>query len=313
MRALFAVVAAAAALPAASRSGPAQERAAREEAVRLRLTPDSGRTLTYAHRTRARMEAPPQLGGGQSLEFRMRLRRTAVRLGDDSLDYRMELTDVRLSADSVPLGQLPDVTRHEGRTFRARMTTRGELVRLRVEAGSAAPARPGGIAPVRRSVRMSGFPPLPDAPVRPGDAWTDTTLVETGLARGMQEGTTVAVSRTTLEEVEREGESRIATLSVVSSYSFRPADSARSAVRADVSGSGSSTARFDVTHGRYLRADSSQDFTVNFRFPDTSRVHSVRLTVDSEAQLVGVGGGRDGTSAPGDPTGAAAPGPRPDE
>lgn len=267
----------------------AQQEGADREAVRLRLRPDSGKTLTYAHRVRARMEAPPQLGGGQTLESRMRLRQTAVRVGSDSVDYRMELVDIRLSADSVPEDQLPDLTRYEGTTFLARMTTGGELVRLNRQDGTAASGEPDGMAPVQRSVRMSGFPSLPGGSVLPGDSWVDTTVVETGVMRDMQQGRTFAVSRTTLEGLTQEGGSLVATLSVTTAYTFRPADSSRAALRADMSGSGSSSVRFDVTHGRYLRSESAQDYTVNLRYPDSSRTFSVRFSLESEAQLVGVG------------------------
>jgi len=258
--------------------------------VYLRLSPEPELPLTYAHSVRARVDAPPELGGGQSLRSRMRLRQTPVGIGTDSLDVRIEVVDIGLSADSVPEEQLPDLARHEGATYLARMTTRGELVRMSRGEGGGGPGRAGGISPVQRSVRMSAFPALPEAPVRPGDSWTDTTLVQTGVMQGMGEGTTVAVARTTLEELRREGSTRVADLSVVTSYTFRPADSARSAIRADMSGSGSASVRFDVTNGRYLHSESAQDYTVNLRYPKSSRTYSVRFHVESEAQLVEVGG-----------------------
>ena len=305
--ALLAAAAAVAGVP----SAPAQEvpRAASTSGdsapVYLRLSPEPELAVTYAHRVRARVDAPPELGGGQSLRSRMRLRQTPVRIGADSLDVRIEVLDLSLSADSVPEEQLPDLARHEGATYLARMTTRGELVRMSTGEGGAGGSRAGGISPVQRSVRMSAFPALPDDPVRPGDSWTDTTLVETGVMQGMGEGTTVAVSRTTLEELRREGGTRVADLSVVTSYTFRRADSARSAIRADMSGSGSASVRFDVTNGRYLHSESAQDYTVNLRYPKSSRTYSVRFHVDSEAQLVQVGappdeeeGDRDGGGKP---------------
>lgn len=258
--------------------------------VYLRLSPEPELTLTYAHRVRARVDAPPQLGGGQSLTSNMRLRQTPVRVGTDSLDVRIQIADLSLSADSVPEEQLPDLARHEGATYLARMTTRGELVRMSEQNGGSGTGRAGGISPVQRSVRMSAFPTLPDAPVRPGDSWVDTTRVQTGVMQGMGEGTTLAVSRTTLEELRRQGKSRVARLSVVTSYTFQPADSVRSGIEADMSGSGSASVRFDVTSGRYLHSESAQDYTVNLRYPGGDRTYSVRFHVNSEAQLVGIGG-----------------------
>lgn len=296
---LLALAAAAAATAGAPRVLAAQERGAGRE-VRLRLRPDSGQVLTYAHRVRARVDAPPELGGGQTLESRMRLRQTAVRVGADSLDFRMELRDIRLSAESVPEDRLPDIERFEGTTFLARMTAAGELVRLDQQDGPATSRRAGGVSPVERSVRMSGFPPLPAERVRPGDSWVDSTVVETGVMRGMEQGRTLAVSRTTLDSLTREGGSLVAALSVTTAYTFLRADSGRAALRADMSGSGSSRVRFDVTHGRYLTSESAQDYTVNLRYPDTARVFSVRFGLESEARLVEVGADEDGDRGAGD-------------
>lgn len=287
---LLPLLTAAAAVAGAPRGAAAQADPdpAGGDPIQLRLRPDSGQTLTYAFRVRAEMETPPQLGSDRSLESRMRLRQTAVRVRPDSIDYRMELSDIRLSADSVAEDQLPNLTRYEGTTFLARMTARGELVRLD-RTGGPVGGEPRGISPVRRSVRMSGFPPLPRERVRRGDSWVDTTVVETGVMRGMQEGRTLAVSRTTLDSLTRAGESLVAALSVSTTYSFRRADSAEAGLEADMSGSGSSTARFDVTHGRYLESRSAQDYTVNLRYPDTPRALSVRFSVEGEARLVEVG------------------------
>lgn len=259
----------------------------------MELSPEPELTLTYAHRVHARVEAPPQLGGGQSLRSIMRLRQTPVRVGADSLDVRVEIADLSLSADSVPEEQLPDLERHEGATYLARMTTRGELIRMSEESGRGGADRAGGISPVQRSVRMSAFPTLPAGPVRPGDTWVDTTRVETGVMQGMGEGTTLAVSRTTLDGLHREGTTRIAQLSTVTSYTFRPADTGRSGIEAHMSGSGSADVRFDVTNGRYLHSDAAQDYTVNLRYPGGDRTYSVRFHVDSEAQLVGIGESRE--------------------
>lgn len=258
--------------------------------VYLRLSPGPERTLTYAHRVRARMDAPPELGGSRSLESAMRLRHTPVRIGADSVDLRIEVEEITLSADSIGEPQLPDLERHRGSTYLARMTTRGELVRMTEDDPRGDGRRAAGVSPVRRSVRMGGFPTLPEDPVRPGDSWVDTSRVDTGVMQGVMEGgETRAVSRTTLEELRRQGGTRVARLSVVTDYTFRPADSARSGVRASMSGSGSAAVRFDVTHGRYLQAEASQDYTVNLRFPDGSRTFSVRFQVDTEARLVEVG------------------------
>lgn len=285
-------------------SAGAQEAGDAREPVYLRLSPEPDLTLTYAHRVRARVDAPPQLGGGQSLRTRMRLRQTPVRIGADSLDVRIDIADISLSADSVSEEQLPDLTRHDGATYLARMTTRGELVRMSEGGEERQAGRAGGISPVQRSVRMGAFPTLPAAPVRPGDSWVDTTRVQTGVMQGMGEGTTTAVSRTTLEELRREGKTRIAELSVVTTYTFQPEDSTRSGLGVHMSGSGSASVRFDVTNGRYLHTESSQDYTVNLRYPDSSRTHSVRFRVDSEAQLVGIGGREEGgTPPPGDESG----------
>lgn len=285
-------------MPAAGAQETQEARPAAEHSdpVYLRLSPEPELTLTYAHRVRARVEAPPQLGGDQFLKSSMQLRQTPVRVGADSLDVRIEIADLGLSADSVPEEQLPDLTRHEGAVYLARMTTRGELVRMSAGSEGNGRRRPsaGGIAPVERSVRMSAFPTLPDAPVRPGDTWVDTTRVETGVMRGMGEGTTLAVSRTTLEELRQEGKTRVAELSVVTSYTFEPADTARSGIRANMSGSGSASVRFDVTDGRYLHSESAQDYTVNLRYPGSGRTYSVRFRVESEAQLVGIGGPEEG-------------------
>lgn len=235
------------------------------------------------------MEAPEELGGGQSLESRMRLRRTPVEVGADSLDLRIEILDIALSSEEIPEEQLPDLRRHEGTTFLARMTTRGELVRLDRTQEAPGVGGAGGISPVQRSVRMSGFPALPEDPVRPGDTWVDTTRVHTGVMQGMGEGTTLAVSRTTLERITRQGQTRVAELSVVSTYTFRPADSARAGERrADMSGSGSATVRLDLDAGRYLHSESSQDYTVNLGLPGADRTFSIRFHVESEAQLVEV-------------------------
>lgn len=236
------------------------------------------------------MDAPAELGGGQSLESRMRLRRTPVAVGADSLDLRIEILDISLSSEDVPEEQLPDLTRHEGTSFLARMTTRGELVHMDRTQEDPGVGGTGGISPMRRSVRMSGFPTLPEDPVRPGDTWVDTTRIPTGVMRGMGEGTTLTVSRTTLEGVSRQGQTRVAELSVVSTYAFRPADSARAGGRrANMSGSGSATVRFDVSNGRYLHSESSQDYTVNLGLPSADRAFSVRFRVENEAQLVEVG------------------------
>lgn len=270
-------------------AAPGQEPDAGAEPTYLRLSPQPEVTLTYAHRTHARVDAPPQLGGGQSLKSSTRLRQTPVRIGADSLDLRIEVDDISLSADSVPDEQLPDLDRHEGTSYLARMTTRGELVRISEDEGTGPERRAAGISPVQRSARMSAFPTLPDRPVRPGDTWVDTTVVRTGVMQGMGDGATTAIARTTLEEVRREGEIRVARLSVVTSYSFRPADSVRSGIEADMSGSGAATVRFDVTNGRYLHSESVQDYTVNLRYPDASRTYSVRFHVEGEARLVGVG------------------------
>lgn len=277
----------------------AQESADDSGPVYLRLSPEPDRTLTYAHRVRVEVDAPPQLGGERALETRMRLRQTPIRIGADSLDVRIRIAEIGLSADSVSRERLPELSRSRGATYRARMTTRGELVRIAESDSVEEGARTTGVSPVEQSVRMSGFPTLPEEPSRPGDSWVDTTRVRTGVLRGMREGTTLAISRTTLEELRREGGSRIALLSVVTTYTFRPADSARSAVRADMSGSGSSAVRFDVTHGRYLRSESSQDYTVNIRYPGSSRTYSVRFRVESEAQLLGVDGAGEGEGDPG--------------
>lgn len=236
------------------------------------------------------MEAPEELGGGQSLESRMRLRRTPVAVGADSLDLRIEILDIALSSEDVPEDQLPDLERHEGTTFLVRMTTRGELVRMDRTREDRGVGGTGGISPVQRSVRMSGFPTLPERPVRRGDTWVDTTRVRTGVMRGMGEGTTLAVSRTTLERISRQGQTRVAELSVVSTYTFRPADSTRAeGRRANMSGSGSATVRFDVDNGRYLHSESSQDYTVNLGLPNADRTFSIRFHVESEARLVEVG------------------------
>ncbi len=235
----------------------------------------------------------------------MRLRQTAVRVGADSLEVRIEIADLSLSADSVPEEQLPDLARHEGATFLARMTTRGELVRMTEENGAKPTDRAGGISPVQRSVRMSAFPILPDAPVRPGDTWVDTTRLQTGVMQGMGEGTTVAVSRTTLEGLRQQGQTRVADLATVTSYTFHPADTVRSGIEARMSGSGSADVRFDVTNGRYLHGESAQDYTVNLRYPGGDRTYSVRFHVESDVQLVDIGGseegdGRDGTGGDSD-------------
>lgn len=224
----------------------------------------------------------------------MRLRQTPVGVGADSLDMRIEIAELSLSADSVSEEQLPDLARHEGATYLARMTTRGELVRMSDGADARRVDRAGGLSPVQRSVRMSAFPTLPDRPVAPGDTWVDTTRVRTGVMQGMGEGITLSVSRTTLEEVRREGKTRIAELSVATSYTFRPADTVRSGIEANMAGSGSATVRFDVTNGRYLHSESAQDYTVNLRYPGGERTYSVRFHVNSEAQLVGIGGPAEG-------------------
>lgn len=258
--------------------------------VHLRLSPEEGESLVYTYRLQARLEAPPEFGGNRRVETRMRLRQTAREVSGDTLRYLMQIQELAMESDSATRSQLLDPRRFEGKTLSARITRRGEVLHL----GSPG-ARKNSPQQIEQSMLQAGFPTLPDGPVRVGQTWTDTARMPTAVLQGMGGGNTVAVSRTTLEGVEREGTTQVARLAVETTFDFLREGRGGQPLQADMSGSGRSTVRFDVDRGRYLSSTGTQSYRVEMKLPGSADSVSIRFDVDSEVRLTdssdGDGGG----------------------
>lgn len=259
--------------------------------VQLRLSPDEGESLVYTYRLEARLEAPPEYGGNRRVETRMRLRQTAQEVTGDTLRYLMQIQELTMESDSATRSQLLDPRRFEGKTLSARITRRGEVLQV----GSSG-ERGNSPQQIEQSMLQAGFPTLPDGPVRVGQTWTDTTRVPTAVLQGMGGGNTVAVSRTTLEGMELEGATKVARLAVETTFDFlRERRQGNQPLQADMSGSGTSTVRFDVDRGQYLSSDGTQSYRVKLKVPGAAGSVSIRFDVDSEVRLTdssdGDGGG----------------------
>lgn len=262
-------------------AGAAGEAPAQSGPVRLRLSPESGQSLLYAYRVDTRIEAPREFGGTRSFRFRLRLRQTAREASGDTVDHRVEILTAAVEGDSLVRRLLPDVGRYAGDTVDARITRSGRVADL-----GATPRGRAGPAQVQQVMRQSGFPILPVRAVGVGDSWTDTTEILTGMAQALGGGRIRAVSTSTLEEVTRTTGTTVARISVATRYSFLPGSSRQAAIRADMSGSGKATVRFDVDRGRYLSSEASRDFTVNLTIPGTTQPRSVQVDTESSARLL---------------------------
>lgn len=247
--------------------------------VTLRLDPTPGQTQTYRFEQDLDFRMPPEFGGDQQLRSFLLLDQTADRLSADTIHYENVVRDISVDMEgSTGAGDL-DFSQFKGQTFTSAVTRRGEVVALEMGEGMAVSDQ------VEHALRQMGFPLLPDAPVRVGQSWTDTTRVDAAAMAVPAEGEIVSISRTTLRGIGRQGGSQVAELRVETTFAFEPGARALPGMRVEMTGNRADDVRFDVTAGRFLEATGQQDFVLNMTMPGASGTFAIRGTARSRANL----------------------------
>ncbi len=247
--------------------------------ITLRLDATPGQTHSYRFVQDLDFRMPPEFGGDQQLRSFLLLDQTADRLSGDTIHYRNVVRDISVDMEgSAGAGDL-DFSQFEGQTFTSSVTRRGEVVALEMGEGV------GVSDQVEHALRQMGFPLLPEAPVRVGQSWTDTTRVDAAAMAVPAEGEIVSISRTTLQGLGRQGGSQVAELRVETTFAFEPGARALPGMRVEMTGNRTDDVRFDVTAGRFLDAIGEQDFVLNMTMPGASGTFAIQGTARSQASL----------------------------
>lgn len=263
--------------PSAGTPAAAQE----QEPVTLRLKPTPGQPATYRFQREIDVQMPPELGGSQQVRLLLVVQQTLQRATADTLHYLAEVKDLNVKMDASPMGGDLDLSRFRGQRFRMALTPRGQVLELEPLGEAAA-----GTEELQESIRGVGFPLLPGSPVRVGERWVDTSRVDASAMALPAEGQIVSVNRTTLRQLLREGDATVAELLVETTFRFEPGPRAMPGMQVEATGVGADTIRFDVTNGRFLGADGSQDFTMSMAIPGAPGSLTIRGTARSTASLV---------------------------
>lgn len=271
--------------------GAASPAAAQEEPVLLRLKPHQGQADTYRFESELTLETAsemPQAPPRQTIRTRMVVRQAAETVGEETIDYVSEIEDYEVDLE-IP--GMDSTTRErvkqgaeqaEGARFRLSVTPTGRVTEL--DLGELA-ATGQGSNQLEQTLRQMGFPYFPDRPVSAGESWSHEQSMDwSGMGLPIQ-GDLVTESRSTLEELTREGDSTVARILVESTFAFEPAGGGQG-WEIELSGSSAQRLRFDVTAGRLLGGRGSQDFVFTIRVPSQQTTITMNGSGQSTAVLV---------------------------
>lgn len=255
--------------------------AAQDGPVTLRLQGRQGDAAVYRFEQDIALQMPPEFGGDQAVGSRLVVEQRVERADEASIRYLAEVRSVSVEMDDSGMAGDLDFSEFEGQRFRMTLSRRGELQEME-PVGEATP----GTAQLQQSMRQAGFPVLPVAPVRPGDSWVDTSRVDATAMALPAAGEIVSVHRTTLTRLVSEGTGTVAELAVETSFRFEPAAGAMPGMRVEVTGDRTDAVRFDVTRGRYLASDGSQQFEMTMSIPGATGGLSIRGTATNRTELL---------------------------
>jgi hypothetical protein len=225
----------------------------------LRLQGRPGDWVEYRHVKSVRLTVPD---GEVRTRTVIRLRQTVLKAEPDAITYHSRIEDVRFEADPPPPG-LPDLSALNGLAFDHTSDRHGRLLRLDL------PGQPEDAAGALRAqlqnwLAQLGFPPLPEFPARPGDAWTDSARVSASAALGVTvPWELLETRRVSLEELSVTESGTEAVLRVLSDFEVGPEEAGDPAATPDVRGGGEQLIRFDVSRGRFLGSSGTSEL----RFP----------------------------------------------
>lgn len=254
---------------------------AQDAPVTLRLEARAGEVATYRYEQRIDLRMPLEFGGDQRVVSRLVVEQRAETVDDASIRYLAQVQDIDVEMESSPTAGDLDFSRFKGQRFRMTVDRRGQLQAM-APVGEAGP----GVAQLQQSMRQVGFPILPPGPVRAGESWVDTTRIDATAMALPAEGEIVSVSRTTLKRLVRTGDSRVAELDVQTEFHFEPGARALPGMQVEVTGRRSDDVRFDVTRGRFLVSDGTQEFEMRMAIPGATSSLSIEGTATSRAELL---------------------------
>lgn len=278
-------------LPAPGPSEPGQAGAAvaqEEGPVTLRLR--AGEPATYRLHSRTQIDPPPKMGMQTTSDATIVVRSTVREAGGDTLRMTSRVEDFQLELESGDekmrsrLRQAAEESRKQmmGRTFRITLTRRGEVV----DAETGEDGTESGPA-LDRTVRQLTFLRLPEDPVSVGDSWSSRRTSDPGTFGIPVDGQVVTETTATLARVYRRDGSRVAEISVESTFGFRPPEEDTGGMKVEMEGSSAKTVRFDLDAGRFLGASGAQDFTVNLAAPGQRQgTMTLQGTQETSAELV---------------------------
>jgi len=159
--------------------------AAASAQVRLRFAPPAGQQTRYTMVTETWMQSPMMGGGASGDQPFSRVSawttQTIASVTGDTVAVRQVIDSARMEFPALPpqaaamAGRMGDQMR--GLTTVTRMTSRGRVLSTEVEqAGNMPGLQPGAVGGPQSGSNQ--YMAMPAGPVRPGDTWTDTSVVE---------------------------------------------------------------------------------------------------------------------------------------
>lgn len=252
-----------------------------EGPVTLRLEARPGEAAAYRYAQEIDLRMPPEFGGDQRVVSRLAVRQRAERVREASIRYLAEVLEVSVRMEGSAAAEELDFSRFEGQRFRMTVDRRGRLQEI-VPIGEPGP----GFEQLEQSMRQIGFPVLPEDPVTVGESWVDTTRIDAAAMALPAAGEIVSVSRATLRGISRDGGTAVADLLVETDFHFEPGGGAMPGMQVEVTGSRKDEVRFDVTRGRFLEADGTQEFRMKMAIPGARSSLSIEGSAASRAELL---------------------------
>lgn len=232
--------------------------------VTLELKAEEGETSVYRFQSSTHITPPPGMGIETTADAFVIMSNAVEEVVGDTLRMSASIDSfsLELASDneqmSSQLRQAEEQSRKrmKGETFEVAVTRRGEIVEMGSVGG-------GGVRQLDRSFRELAFATLPAEPVTVGESWTSRRTSGTSSFGIPVQGEVVTETTSTLSRIFRRGGSRVAEISVESTFAFEPDTAASSAMEVDMEGSSARTIHFDIEEGRFLSSSGAQDFTVH--------------------------------------------------
>jgi hypothetical protein len=244
---------------------PSARPSAAQEAFRLSLSGSPGEWLRYSARSELLIDLPADLGGPTTTRTTISWLDLVQGVIDGSIEYLTTIERITVDARPAP-SEVPDLSPLQGLQFHRTASRNGRTLDVRLS-GREEAAGPGLLEQVQSWLARLGLPPLPEAPVRVGDTWSETIPVP-AMALGLAVDYDVVQVRTVrLDAVRAAGRSRVAFLSVTTDWAPTSEASGAGGTISSIRGTARQTVRFDVDRGRFLGSTGTSQLEFVLRPP----------------------------------------------